>query len=136
LLLLTEIRSTQTYWHMPSKSTVYPEVFAQNKMVGIIWSTKADYLTWFGDNPVYIHGIQMIPFTPVTEWNLEKEFMTEEYPVIAGAAGYDAVWRSYVISAQAIIDKNGAWQAIQGVSAYHPGTSKTNTLHWIATRPI
>ena len=54
-------------------------------MVGIIWSSKADYLTWFGANPVYIHGIQMLPFTPIMELSLEKEFVKEEFPVMNNA---------------------------------------------------
>ena len=77
----------------------------------------------------------MIPFTPVTEWSLDKEFIREEYPIIAAAQGYDAVWKCYVVMARAIIDKKAAWEEIQGVGAFHAGTSKTNTLYWIATRP-
>jgi len=84
---------------MPSSSTVYPEIFSKNKMVGMVWSIKADYQTWFGSHPVYIHGIQMLPFTPITEVSLERDFIKEEFPVIAKAEGYDIVWKCYVLSA-------------------------------------
>ena len=82
LLLATEIRSVKYYWHMPSVSDVYPSDFAANRMVGILWDTKADYQTWFGSDPCFIHGIQMLPFTPITEEYLPEKFIDEEYKVI------------------------------------------------------
>lgn len=33
-----------------STSTVYPQPFKSNLVVGVLWSTKADYSTWFGSN--------------------------------------------------------------------------------------
>lgn len=44
-----------------------------------------DYGTWFGGNVEYIHCIQMLPFTPITEELLRKEWVEEEYPVVAEA---------------------------------------------------
>ena len=67
LLLSMEIRSAQKYWHMPSGSEIYPESFEKNKMVGMIWDTKAGNETWNGADPCFIHGINMVPFTPITE---------------------------------------------------------------------
>ena len=34
--------------------------------------------TWFGDNPAYVHGIQMMPFTPITEELLLPTFVANE----------------------------------------------------------
>ncbi len=59
------MRSAKKYWQMKDDS-VYPAVFAANKMVGDLWSTKADYRTWFGPNIEYVHCYQMLPFTPIT----------------------------------------------------------------------
>jgi hypothetical protein len=42
-----EIRSAQKYWQIMD-SSIYESVFAQNTVVGIVWSTKVDYATWFG----------------------------------------------------------------------------------------
>ena len=58
LLLATEIRSVNYYWHMPSNTPVYPfRDFNSRKMVGILWDVKAEYRTWFGNDPCFIHGI-------------------------------------------------------------------------------
>ena len=74
-LTATEIVSTKAYWQMPSYNSVYPEQFRKNLMVGILWSTKVDYTTFFGGNAEFVHGIQFLPFTPMTEEYLDTRFM-------------------------------------------------------------
>jgi len=134
LLLAMETRAAKKYWHMPSKSDVYPEIFKANRMVGIVWANKVDYATWFGGNPIFIHGIQMLPFLPPTDYSLDKEFMQEEYEIIKNENSPED-WVGYRICARAIIDKNAAWAEAQSVESYHSGTCKSIVLHWIATRP-
>jgi endo-1,3(4)-beta-glucanase len=75
-LTATEVISTKAYWQMPSYNPVYPEQFRKNLMVGILWSTKVDYTTFFGGKAEFIHGIQFLPFTPMTEEYLDSRFMT------------------------------------------------------------
>ena len=138
LLLIMELRAVRKYYHIPSSSDIYPAVFAQNKMVGVLWCLKVDYITFFGSSPVYIHGIQMLPFTPITELSLDPAFITEEYPVIAAAAAsstYDPTWDPIIVADLAIIDKNGAWTAAQSLTEFAVGNTLTNTLWWIASRP-
>lgn len=48
LLLATEMRSSRKYWHITSDSEIYEAPFANNKIVGVLWSTKVDYATFFG----------------------------------------------------------------------------------------
>ena len=43
---------------------------------------QVDYATWFGSNTEFIHCIQMLPFVPMTEDLLRKEWIQEEYPVL------------------------------------------------------
>ena len=42
---------------------------------------KVDYATWFGANVEFIHCIQMLPFTPISEELLRQNWIQEEYPV-------------------------------------------------------
>lgn len=65
LLLSTEIQSCKKYYHMPEENAVYPSLFKANRMVGMLWSFKADHATWFGSQEIFVHGIQMLPFVPV-----------------------------------------------------------------------
>lgn len=38
----------------------------------MIWGDKVDYNTWFGAGVVYALGINMIPFTPLSELYLDQ----------------------------------------------------------------
>ena len=77
-----EIRAAKRYWQMTSDNSAFPAPFSDHKTVGIIWSVKADYNTWFGDLVEFIHCIQMIPFVPISEELLGKEWIQEEYEVL------------------------------------------------------
>lgn len=65
-----------------AQDDIYSPPFTDNKVVGILWSTKVDYTTWFGSNIEFIHCIQMLPFVPMTEQLLRPEWIQEEYPVL------------------------------------------------------
>jgi endo-1,3(4)-beta-glucanase len=141
LLMATEIRATQKYWHMyPSDSSIYSAPFNQQGCVGIVWATKVDYATWFGLNVEYIHGIQMLPYTPITEDLLPRNWVQIEYPMLATSLTranpvIQEGWKGFVFMTQAIINKEAAWNAAQSLGSYDNGNSQTNTLYWIATRP-
>lgn len=95
ILLAQEIRTAKKYWHVKSSDTIYPAPFNQQKVVGILWGSKVDYATFFGGQAEFVHGIQMLPYTPVTELYLTSDWVTEEYPVVRAAA-FD---RTYPVSA-------------------------------------
>ena len=82
LMTALEIRAAKRYWQMTSDNSAFPAPFSDHKTVGIIWSVKADYNTWFGDLVEFIHCIQMIPFVPISEELLGKEWIQEEYEVL------------------------------------------------------
>jgi len=121
-----------------NNNNVYPTVFSQNSIVGILWSDKADYATFFGLQVEYIHCIQMMPFTPISEELLSSDWVEEEYPVLAPRL--DLVtdeWKAYIIEDWAIIERDAAWpQAVALANdAFWKGNSRTNTYWWVATRP-
>ena len=138
LMLTTEIRSTQRYWQVDSSDGIYDEPYASNKVVGVLWSTKVDYGTFFGANTEFIHCIQMLPFTPISEELLEPAWIDEEYPVLQTALDNPSIgegWKGFVYMAHAVIDPAAAWDECQTLTAYDDGNTETNTLYWLATRP-
>lgn len=140
MLLATEIRSVHKYWQITEASQIYPAPFKNNKVVGVLWSTKVDYATFFGANEEYIHCIQMMPFTPITEELLPASWVQEEYPVLSPVLTRTTEpigegWKGYVFMDHAIIDREAAWAEVQTLRWYDNGNSKTNTLYWVATRP-
>ena len=138
VMLATELRSTWKYWQINTGEGVYPEPFASNKVVGILWGTKVDHATFFGANLEFIHGIQMLPYTPITEELLRAEWIEEEYPVIQPATTSPSIgegWKGFIYMAHAVIDPDAAWSECQTLNGYDDGNTKTNTLYWLATRP-
>ncbi|KAI9909148.1 hypothetical protein PsorP6_014633 [Peronosclerospora sorghi] len=141
LLLALEIRGAQTYWQMPSTSTIYEPIFAANKMTGQVAATKVSYTTWFGPQPEHMHLINMIPFTPITEAFVKPAYVQEEYPVLQHQAfdrAEDPIedrWKGYAYLDLAIIDPNDAWTKVLSLTFFDDGNSQTNSLYWIATRP-
>ena len=94
---------------MTNSYSSYPAPFSDHKAVGIVWSTKVDYATWFGGNVEFIHCIQMLPFVPVSEELLREAWIKEEYEVLKEAytrpdPPLSEGWKGYVVMAHAIID--------------------------------
>ena len=138
MMLATELRATWKYWQINAGEGIYPEPFASNKVVGILWGLKVDYSTFFGANIEFIHGIQMLPYTPITEELLRAEWVEEEYPVVAQALNNPSIgegWKGFIYMAHAVIDPETAWSEAAQLNGYDDGNTKTNTLYWLATRP-
>lgn len=137
VLLATEMRSTHRYWQIKSGSDIYDSPFADRKVVGILWGLKVDYATWFGSAAQFIHCIQMLPFTPITEELLPASWIEQEYPILSGnmTANIDDGWKGFVYMALTIIDPADGYTQIQTLRGYDGGNSKTNALYWAATRP-
>jgi endo-1,3(4)-beta-glucanase len=137
VLLATELVSTQKYYQVTGNSAIYDAPFRNLRVVGNLWQTKVDFATFFGVNPEFSYGIQMIPFTPVSEAMLSREWIQDAWaPVMAPAAATGGrTWAGLLYMSHAIIDKNAAWNEVQSLTVFDDGNSKTNTLYWIATRP-
>jgi len=136
LLMATEIRATHKYWQITSADNIYPEPYAANKVVGILWGIKVDYATWFGANLEFIHGIQWLPFTPISEEVLRPQWIAEEYPVVSPAINSAGEgWKGFIYMAHAVIDNQAGWEEVNSLNTFDDGNSRTNALHWVATRP-
>ncbi|KAG5183805.1 glycosyl hydrolase family 81-domain-containing protein [Tribonema minus] len=140
ILLAGELRSTDKYWHMRNDSDVYDSIFASNRMVGVVGGLDAVDVTWFGDNVEYVHGINMMPFTPISAELLPYGYMREEWPMLATALTREdpplvAQWEGYIHLAHAILDPEAAWSGISDLTVFDAANSKTNSLHWVASRP-
>lgn len=73
----------------------------------------------------------------ITELSLDKDFITEEYPILQKGERVED-WTAFQIMDHAVIDKSSAWNEAVTYNLWskvHSGQTKTNTLWWIATRP-
>ena len=137
ILRAMEVASAQAYWQVPDASAIYAAPFKGNHAVGILWQTKADFTTFFGTNPAYIYGIQMMPFTPATEDLVARAWIADAATQMAAAAASATSdgWKGFMTMAKAVIDPTTAWTEARQLGSYDDGNSQTNTLYWIATRP-
>ncbi|KAL7547375.1 hypothetical protein ACHAWF_015267 [Thalassiosira exigua] len=159
LLLAMEITGAKTYWHMTpplhdsggrdtnrtarlssvnSKSLipeVYNSAFRQNYMVGNLGMTDATCTTWFGTESIYVHLINFMPVTSITNELFDPAYVKGEQSVMSSGSGENS-WEGYALCNKAIVDPNNAWVEAQDlVSAQlDPGLSKSQVLFWVSTR--
>ena len=150
LLLATEIRSAQRYWHVraagPGVVRVYPEVYTGN-VVGMLWSMLAQQQTWFGNEPYKSYGIQVITITPASEDRDDVPWVKEMYPKFKASCDSDIHcegdgWSILVHAASATLcDWESSLENILNLpekvflEAGGNGHSLTNTLWWVGSRP-
>ena len=140
LLLASEIRGAQAYWHMGKNSTIYDEEFAKNYMVGNLGGLDVNSRTWFGTEKYYVHGIQLIPITSITEELFRESFVQDDYPTIIEPS-YDSIamsWKGFFVCEHAIVNPDTAWTEAQSLisAELDAGLSQSQVFYWIATRPI
>ncbi|CAM9234020.1 unnamed protein product [Sphacelaria rigidula] len=129
-------RSIQRYFLLKDDNDVHPPDFVRNKVTGIFFESKIDYTTWFGDNVEYIHGIQNIPVTAITEYVRDPQFCKEEWDQrLAGVVGETSgSWTTVLYMSFATMERHLAFQQML-TSGVDDGLSRAWALYWAATRP-
>jgi hypothetical protein len=146
----TELRSTKRYWHVmqhDESKRVYPKIYDGN-VVGILWSTMVQFGTWFGASPYLPYGIQLLPLTAISEERDDLSWVNEMYYPFSKscAENFDCTESGWVALQLAILATVGyADEAAKRVSELPDGSftnaggnghSKSNTIWYIATRPL
>ncbi|KAL6926042.1 hypothetical protein ACO0SA_000652 [Hanseniaspora valbyensis] len=104
-------RALNTYFYFEDSNTIMPSEIIPNKVAGISFQNYLDYTTYFGDDISYIHGIHMLPLTPLSGQMRSEVFVTEEWDDIL-AADIDSAsggWRGILRLNQALIDPNTSY---------------------------
>ncbi|GMF21478.1 unnamed protein product [Phytophthora lilii] len=79
LMSKVTLRSIQTYFLFDSSNIIHPAAYRSHMVPGILFDNKADYATWFSAEEYMIHGIQMLPVTPLSEYVRTSKFVKEEW---------------------------------------------------------
>ncbi|EJS41884.1 dse4p [Saccharomyces arboricola H-6] len=98
--------SMNDYFYYQDDNTIEPEEIIGNKVSGILFDNIIDYTTYFGTNTEYIHGIHMLPITPVSsnirsETFVEEEWQTKIAPIIGSI---ESGWTGILRLNQALFD--------------------------------
>lgn len=112
LILSVEKRAMNMYMLYKRENKIVPPNFISNKVSGILFENKIDHATYFGMNKEYIHGIHMIPLSPMSNFIRDSVFVSEEWQDMQLgnlAMSIDSGWKGLLILNQAIIDPKAAW---------------------------
>ncbi|KAJ2745474.1 hypothetical protein GGI20_002139 [Coemansia sp. BCRC 34301] len=137
-ILQLEARTSRVYWHLGDLAEdIYPEVYARGRaVVGILWSSKADYATFFGANPEFIYGIQLLPYTPAMSLLLKRQWVADIWPrfleTVADNSETES-WREIINLAYAVVDKQATKDRTSKNTEHDDGNSASNSYYWIAT---
>lgn len=84
-ILSIEMHSTKVYWHMSDDSLyeIYDPIFAANRVLGNIGAIDITASTWFGSKFEFVHGINMMPLTPITSVLFDQKFVKSQWPILA-----------------------------------------------------
>jgi endo-1,3(4)-beta-glucanase len=144
LLAATELRSTKRYWQVSREDSIIEDPY-QHNVVGILWSSKLFFGTWFGNYPYFIYGIQLMPLTPISEERDELDWIREAFDPYASACDGRCVAEGWSVQILALLATLGHKEKAMGhaqdlgastfESAGGSGHSLSNTLWYIATRP-
>ena len=139
LMLKVNARAIQLYFLMTDDNPIHPEGIKRNKVTGIFFDNKVDYATWFSPARHCIHGIQMLPISPVNGLVRSQEFVQEEWDqvlskvnIIQDSTQRDP-WQSLLYSNYALVNRQEALKHL----AYVPmddGITRSWALYMAATR--
>ncbi|KAL3833437.1 hypothetical protein ACJIZ3_008173 [Penstemon smallii] len=136
-----EIQAAKTWWHIREEDNLYPEEFTrENRMVGVLWSTKRDSGLWFAP-PEWKEcrlGIQLLPILPISEAlfsdvRFVRQLVGWTLPAL-GREGVGEGWKGFCYALQGVYDKSGALDNARKLKGYDDGNSLTNLLWWIHSR--
>lgn len=140
LMIKVNKRAINTYFLMTDDNTVHPPEFIKNKVAGIFFDNKVDYATWFCGQRECIHGIQMIPVSPINEMYRTETFIREEWEQVLSKLDIttnddlQSPWQSLIYANVATIDKKLALDKLRTVPL-DSGLSRSWALYYAATRP-
>lgn len=121
--------------------TVHPARFARNWAPGITFEGKVDYATWFGINPEYIHGIQMLPVSPALAFTRPRAHAAGEWAAVVApvAAALRTAWAGVLWQHHGVTDPRTAFTHLGALLTHDRpvdnGMSRTWALLAAATAP-
>eukprot|EP00667_Euglena_gracilis_P004439 EG_transcript_4461 len=118
-LLLMEAHSTNYYWHVKASNAIYPVQYEHN-IVGIVHEMLVEFQTFFGLRGFFVHGIQLIPITPMVTLMFQPDWVAGAYPsfkqyCLADQECKDSGFITFLYAEQALLDREGAWSNAQSL---------------------
>ncbi|CAH0517841.1 unnamed protein product [Peronospora belbahrii] len=142
LMLKVYVRAVNTYFLLRNDGPpIHPAGFAKNKVTGVFFDNKCDYTTWFSPKKECIHGIQMIPVSPILEVSRSPRFVREEWdevlsrlPIVHDWKASPCSWTSLLFANYSVLNRAKALKVL-AECPMDDGLSRAWALFYAATRP-
>lgn len=115
LMLAIMRRAMNMYMLFSDDNKIQPPNFIKNKVAGITFENKIDFATYFGRGTIsdeWIHGIHMLPITPISSYIRKDTFVKEEWDQKLGRI-IDQIpdgWKGILMLNLSLFDPKAAWK--------------------------
>ena len=132
-LYATEAAAIDQYW-FDVDGEVFPDGYP-HVAIGMVWGSKGVHSTWFGADPEFIHGINLLPITAGSLYlGRDPAYVRANYDeVVAERNGPPVVWKDVLWEYLALGDASRALALYLADRDYQPfdGESRAHTMHWL-----
>jgi len=132
-LYTTERTAIEQYW-FDIDNAVFPADYPY-KALGMVWGGKGVHSTWFGANPEFIHGINMLPITAGSFYlGRHPEYVQANYDeIVKELNGPPTIWQDIIWQYLSFSDPSLALSLYYSNSSYTPfdGETRAHTHHWL-----
>ncbi|HPF35485.1 MAG TPA: glycosyl hydrolase [Candidatus Krumholzibacteria bacterium] len=129
----TETTAVQQYW-FDVDDAVFPAAYP-HVAIGMVWGGKGVHSTWFGADPEFIHGINILPIQGGSLYlgHHPDHVLANYAEIVAENGGQPDIWQDLLWEYLALADANLALSHYVADIGYEPfdGESRAHTLHWL-----
>ncbi len=129
----TETAAVEQYW-FDVDNQVFPQDYP-HVAIAMVWGGKGVHSTWFGADPEFIHGINILPVTSGSLYlGRHPDFVMANYnEIVDERNGQPTIWKDVLWEYLALADPNSAISYYYADYSYEPfdGESRAHTLHWL-----
>ncbi len=129
----TETTAVQQYW-FDVDDEVFPADYP-HVAIGMVWGGKGVHSTWFGADPEFIHGINILPVHAGSLYlgHYPDHVLANYAEIVEERGGQPVIWQDLLWEYLALADPNLALSHYFADINYEPfdGESRAHTMHWL-----
>jgi endoglucanase Acf2 len=129
----TEASAVEHYW-FDVDDQVFPPSYP-HVAIGMVWGGKGVHSTWFGAEPEFIHGINLLPITSASLYlGRQPDYVLANYAeIVAERGGQPVIWQDILWQYLALADPDQALAYYYADPDYEvfDGESRAHTCHWL-----
>jgi endoglucanase Acf2 len=129
----TETTAVEQYW-FDVDNAVFPADYP-HVAIGMVWGGKGVHSTWFGANPEFIHGINILPVNGGSLYlgHHPDHVLANYNEIVSERGGQPIIWQDLLWEYLALADPNLALAHYFADNGYEPfdGESRAHTMHWL-----